>query len=61
MPGDRQRDSADLIGWLKENLTIAVKNGHWTDPNNRTIELKLAGEVISTAYFDVTQKPEYEG
>ena len=42
-------------------LTITVRSGGFTDPNNRTIELKLGDRVITTAYFDVVQTSEYEG
>lgn len=56
------QDIKDMIeDFLTNNLTIEVENGHWTDPNTREVNLILAGEVISTAYFNVSQKAEYEG
>lgn len=42
-------------------LSITVKNGSFTDPNNRTIILKHKDNVISETYFDVVQTGEYEG
>lgn len=52
----------DLIGeYLRQNLKLRVKRGHFTDPNDRTIELVLKGEVIDEVRFDVVQKREYEG
>ncbi len=42
-------------------LTLEVKTGGFTDPNYRTITLKLGDRVITTAQFDVVQKREYEG
>lgn len=46
---------------IKEELILEVQSGHFTDPNRRTIVLKLGGEVIQKQDFDVVQKPEYEG
>jgi len=43
------------------NLTIEVKNGDFVSPNDRIIELKYKGEVISETRFDVVQNAEYEG
>lgn len=42
-------------------LTIEIKDGDWTNPNSRTIILKLGDRVLSQDYFDVVQKGEYEG
>lgn len=46
---------------LKKHLTIDVKRGGFTDPNDRQIIVKYADTVVASAYFDVVQKPEYEG
>jgi hypothetical protein len=42
-------------------LHIVVRNGDFTMPNYRVVELKLGDRVISTDYFDVVQTREYEG
>jgi hypothetical protein len=41
-------------------LSIHVRNGDFTSPNTRVIELKLGDKVISTDYFDVVQTREYD-
>lgn len=43
------------------DLSLEVTNGDFTDPNNRTIILKLGTVEISRTYFDVRQQREYEG
>jgi len=42
-------------------LHLEIRNGGFTDPNSRTVELRLGDRVITTAYFDVVQTDEYEG
>jgi hypothetical protein len=42
-------------------LKIEVDEGGFTDPNTRKVNLKFKDKVISTAWFDVVQKREYEG
>lgn len=42
-------------------LSIEVSGGDFTNPNSRTIILKLGDRIISRDYFDVVQKREYEG
>jgi len=42
-------------------LCLEIRSGGFTDPNSRTVELKLGDRVITTAYFDVVQTDEYEG
>lgn len=54
-------DVERIIENVLKELSINVKGSNWTDPNNRTIELKYKNEVISTAYFDVVQADEYRG
>lgn len=52
----------DVIGpYLEKHLKLQLTRGNFTDPNNRTIQLVLKGEVISEVSFDVVQKREYEG
>lgn len=41
-------------------LRLEVINGDFTNPNQRTILLKLDNIEIDRAYFDVIQKREYE-
>ena len=55
------KDKTSVIEFLKENLSIEVDDGDFTDPNRRTIKLFLGKEEISRASFDVVQKREYEG
>ena len=51
----------ELKRYLSENLRIHVKEGGFTDPNNRRVSITLDGEEIAFDYFDVVQKSEYEG
>jgi len=43
------------------NLTLELGRGDFTDPNRRTIVLKLHGREIDQVSFDVVQTDEYEG
>lgn len=54
-------DFEQLKRYLRENLSIKVERGFFTDPNSRIITLRLEGEEISSASFDVVQAREYEG
>jgi hypothetical protein len=56
------RDDVERIieNTLRE-LTIDVTDGDWTNPNSRTVELKYQNRVISTAYFNVKERRDYEG
>lgn len=47
--------------YLKWNLKIEIDKGDFTNPNDRKISVVLGGEVIAEEYFDVVQKPKYEG
>ena len=51
----------DIKQYLKDNLRIEVKRGHWTYPNERTVNVLIEGEIIAATSFDVVQRPEYEG
>ncbi len=51
----------DVKEMLGKSLTLRVARVDWTNPNSREIELVLDGSVISSVYFDVVQKAEYEG
>lgn len=53
----------ELYAFLRENLSIEITEGPggFTDPNGRTVNLKLGDDVISTAYFNVRQTREYDG
>ena len=42
-------------------LELDIEEGHFTDPNSRTVLLKLNGKTVASATFDVVQKDEYEG
>jgi len=44
-----------------KDLRLEIRSGGFTDPNSRTVELKLGNETITAAYFDVVQTDEYEG
>ena len=50
-----------LLQSLKENLTIEVHSGGFTEPNERTIQVLFDGNTVAEATFDVVQKSEYEG
>ena len=55
------QDFEQLKEYLRNNLTVSVESGYFTDPNTRVVTLSLDGEEFSRASFDVVQKPEYEG
>lgn len=40
-------------------LTLEVKNGDFTNPNERVVSLKYRGNVISSTSFSVVEKDEY--
>lgn len=46
---------------IRDNLTIIVREGGWTMPNQRIVEIRFKDETICSDYFDVVQKQEYEG
>lgn len=54
-------DLNDLVDFLKENLSLKLERGDFTDPNNRRISISLGKHLISSVDFDVVQKREYEG
>lgn len=54
-------DLNDLVAFLRENLRLEVDRGHFTDPNNRRINLMLGDTEITSASFDIVQQREYEG
>jgi len=56
------RDDVERItqNVLRE-LSIEIKNGGFTDPNSRTVLLKLGDTVLSETWFNVVQHDEYEG
>lgn len=54
-------DVERIIENVLSNLTIEVKTGNFTMPNQRTVVLRLGDRVLSSDYFDVVQKAEYEG
>lgn len=56
-----KEDVERIIENVLSELSIHVSSGHFTDPNKRTITLKYKDKVISSDYFDVVQKREYEG
>jgi hypothetical protein len=43
------------------NLTLELERGDFTNPNYRTIVLKLGDKEITSVSFDVVQQREYEG
>lgn len=43
------------------NLSIEIKDGDFTNPNNRTVMLMYRNQEISRTWFDVVQKGEYDG
>ena len=63
MPKSQEVDQAELLAFLKANLSLNVGQpiGGFTDPNARRIELVLDGEVISAVEFNVVQTREYRG
>lgn len=54
---DVERIAEELI----RKLSLEVESPDWTDPNNRTIVLKLGDRKITDVSFNVVQKREYEG
>jgi glutamate formiminotransferase len=57
-----QRDDVErIVENILRELTIEVKDGEFTSPNNRTIILKLGDRELSRTWFDVVQTREYEG
>lgn len=42
-------------------ISIHVRGGDFTCPNDRTVTLKFNGVEINSAYFDVVQQNEYPG
>lgn len=52
---------AVLLPLLKESLRIKVSSGHFTSPNDRTIEVFLDDELVAEATFDIRSRPEYDG
>lgn len=42
-------------------LTLKIEDGGFTDPNSRSIILKLGTRELSRVYFDVVQQEEYGG
>ena len=54
-------DVERIVECMLNDLSIHVKDGDFTCPNERKIVLKYRSTEISTAYFDVVQKGEYEG
>ncbi len=54
-------DVERIVEGVLNELSIHVKDGDFTDPNSRKIILRYKDTEISTAYFDVVQKGEYEG
>jgi len=54
-------DVVRITEQVLSELTIEVKGGDFTNPNNRCIILKHGAKEISRDYFDVVQKREYEG
>jgi hypothetical protein len=55
-----KEDVERIIENVLSELQINVYSGGFTDPNRREVKLTLGNRVISTAYFDVVQTPEYE-
>lgn len=44
-----------------KDLTLEMIRPDFTDPNRRTIVLKLNGKEIDQVSFDIVQQNEYEG
>ena len=57
-----QRDDVErIVENILRDLTIEVKDGDFTNPNSRTVILKLGDRELSRDWFDVVQQNEYEG
>ena len=55
-------DVERIIENVLTNLNITVTTpDKFISPNDRKIELKYKDTVLSTAYLDVVEKPEYDG
>lgn len=52
---DVERITANVI----RGLSLELLRGDFTDPNGRTIVLKLNGVEIDRVSFDVSDRPEY--
>jgi len=42
-------------------LRVEVHTDNFTAPNSRVVTLKYRDEIISTDYFDIADRPEYDG
>jgi hypothetical protein len=54
-------DVERIIETVIKGLTLELRRSNFTDPNRRTIVLKLDGCEIDQVSFDVVQTGEYEG
>lgn len=54
-------DVERIIENALRDLSISIKDGGFTDPNSRVVELRYKDTVLQKTYFDVVQKDEYEG
>lgn len=50
---------SQVLAILSAELRIEVENGHFTNPNSRTIQVFLGEDLVTETYFDVADKPEY--
>lgn len=54
-----REDVVRITEQVLSDLRLQEERPSFTDPNTRTVHLKYKGKVISTVYFDVKDRPEY--
>lgn len=56
-----KNDVERIVETMLQGLSIEVKNGGFTAPNDRIVILKYNNTEITRTWFDVVQKEEYDG
>lgn len=54
-------DVERIVETMLGDLSIEIKDGDFTDTNSRTVILKYKNSELSRTWFNVVQKPEYDG
>jgi len=57
------RDDIERIveNYIRDNLSVQVLSGDFTNPNSRTVVVHLGPRIISSDSFSIVQEREYEG
>jgi hypothetical protein len=56
-----REDVERIVEGVLKDLTLEMMGSTFTDPNDRTIVLKLNGREIDRVTFNIVQRREYEG